>query len=59
MKPSVALRSHPAQAPGSVRRFSLLDAMALIAAASVGLALDRAFWSLILLCQLNLGSRNS
>jgi hypothetical protein len=45
LKASVALRPHQARSRGTVQGFSLLDAMVLIAAASVGLGLDRAFWS--------------
>ena len=45
MKSSISPRPHLAASRHSGRRFSLLDAMVLIAATAAGLALDRVVWS--------------
>ncbi len=44
MEPFISTRRHTATSRHSGRRFSLLDAMALIAAAAAGLALDCIVW---------------
>src|SRR5215472_4237983 len=45
MESVISPRQHAAMSRHSGRRFSLLDAMALLAATAAGLALDRAVWS--------------
>ncbi len=45
MKPFIPLAPDSARLPRLARRFSLLDAMALIAATAAGLAIDRVFLS--------------
>jgi hypothetical protein len=46
MEPFISPRPNSATSRRSVRRFSLLDAMILIAATAAGLAFDRVAWSL-------------